>query len=212
MPTPSLPFTGDPNVDLIPVGPVAAAKGGRSSGQPRVEKETPYGPVPVLRPDGKTRDSVEVHLRQGQPGIVELNANAEPVFTELVRLSTKRRYRVKDGTYRWYNVYEVPASHGGGTLMLRLDAIADDVARKFNRAENLRPFSPSDPDYQRLYPRRADAESINRFLDDTCWLGRAHSVGWQGQLLDLVGFGLLLNSVALWRHRRVHAPPAQVAA
>ena len=177
-----------------------------------MEKETPYGPVPVLRPDGKTRDSVEVHLRQGQPGIVELNANAEPVFTELVRLSTKRRYRVKDGTYRWYNVYEVPASHGGGTLMLRLDAIADDVARKFNRAENLRPFSPSDPDYQRLYPRRADAESINRFLDDTCWLGRAHSVGWQGQLLDLVGFGLLLNSVALWRHRRVHAPPAQVAA
>ena len=161
-----------------------------------MEKETPYGPVPVLRPDGKTRDSVQVHLRQGQPGIVELNANAEPVFTELVRLSTN----------------EVPASHGGGTLMLRLDAIADDVARKFNRAENLRPFSPSDPDYQRLYPRRADAESINRFLDDTCWLGRAHSVGWQGQLLDLVGFGLLLNSVALWRHRRVHAPPAQVAA
>jgi hypothetical protein len=197
---------------LIPIGPVAAAAGGRTSGQPRVEKERPYGPAHVLRRDGTTRESVQVHLRQGQPGLVELNENAEPIFTELVRLSTKRRYRVKEKTYRWYNEYEVPASHGGGTLMLRLDATADDAARKFNRAENLRPFPPSDPDYQRLYPRRADAESINRFLDDTCWLGRAHSVGWRGQLLDLIGFGLLLNSVALWRHRRVHAPPAQVAA
>ena len=93
-----------------------------------------------------------------------------------------------------------------------MDPTDSDSARRFNRAENLRPISPVDPDYQRLYSRRADAESINRFLDDTCWLGRAHSVGWRGQLLDLVGFGLLLNSVALWRHRRGHAPPGQLAA
>lgn len=196
---------------LIPVVPMAAAAGGRSSGKARVEKETPYGRVEVTRPDG-TKDTIQVHLRAGAPGIVELDETGQPIFTELLRVATKRRPRVRERSYRWYNQYEVPISHGGGTLMLRLDPTEADVARRFNRAENLRPIPPSDPDYRRLYSRRSDAESINRYLDDTCWLGRAHSVGWRGQLLDLIGFGLLLNSVALRRHRGGHAPPGQVAA
>ena len=196
---------------LIPVVPMHAAAGGRSSGKPRVEKETPYGPVEVVRSDG-TRDTVQLHLRAGDPGLIELNDKGDPIFTKLVRVTTKRRRRVRAQTFRVYAEYEVPASHGGGRVLLRMDPMKEDAARQFNRAENLRPISPSDPDYQRLYPRRADAESINRYLDDTCWLGRAHSVGWRAQLLDLVGFGLLLNSVALWRHRRSQAPPGRVAA
>ena len=35
---------------------------------------------------------------------------------------------------------------------------------------NLRPIAPGDPDFARLYPRRNDAESINRDLDDTLYL------------------------------------------
>ena len=41
-----------------------------------------------------------------------------------------------------------------------------------NRTENVRPIPPSDPDFQRLYRRRNDAESINRALDDTLFLRR----------------------------------------
>jgi hypothetical protein len=83
---------------------------------------------------------------------------------------------------------------------------------KSNGAEHLRAIPPSDPDYQRLYPRRADAESINRALDDSSWLGRAHSAGRDRQLVNLIGYGIAVNSLALHRHRRTLAPPGQLAA
>ena len=49
--------------------------------------------------------------------------------------------------------------------------------QRLNRTENVRPIPPSDPDFARLYARRNDAESINRNLEDSLFLGRAHSVG-----------------------------------
>jgi hypothetical protein len=50
---------------------------------------------------------------------------------------------------------------------VRLHTNADDTARRFNRTENVRPIPPSDPDFTRLYPRRNDAESINRNIEDS---------------------------------------------
>ena len=61
---------------------------------------------------------------------------------------------------------------------------------------------PTDPDFARLYPRRNDAESINRNLDDTLWLRRAHSIGHDRQHLNLLGYALMVNGLALHRHRR----------
>ncbi len=43
----------------------------------------------------------------------------------------------------------------------------EDRQRKFNRAENVRQIPPGDPDFETLYKRRNDAESINWHLDDT---------------------------------------------
>jgi len=82
--------------------------------------------------------------------------------------------------------------------------------RGFNRTENVRPIPPADPDFARLYARRNDAESINRHLDDTLWLGRAHSIGHTRQHLNLLGYALAVNSVALHEHRRRR--PDQLAA
>jgi hypothetical protein len=79
-----------------------------------------------------------------------------------------------------------------------------------NRSENARVIVPTDPDFARLYPRRNDAESINRNLDDTLWLGRAHSVGHQRQLLTSSATPLMVNGLALHRHRR--RDPAALAA
>jgi hypothetical protein len=42
--------------------------------------------------------------------------------------------------------------------------------------------------------------------------GRAHSLGAAGQLLDLIGFSLMVNSVAIRRHRAKHAEPVALAA
>ena len=63
---------------------------------------------------------------------------------------------------------------------------AEDEKRKFNRTESIRQIPQSDPDFKRLYRRRNDAESINRALDDTLWLRRAHSVGHARQHLNLL--------------------------
>lgn len=87
-------------------------------------------------------------------------------------------------------------------MTVRLHGNVDDEARKLNRTENVRPIPPSDPDFERLFRRRNDAESINRHLDDTMWLGRAHSLGRRRQLVNLIGFTLMVNSLALHRHRR----------
>jgi len=67
---------------LIPVAPVHAAVGGRSSGKPRVEKQMPYGPAEVVRPD-RSRETVQLHLLAGDPGLVELDADGNPIFTKL---------------------------------------------------------------------------------------------------------------------------------
>ncbi len=61
---------------------------------------------------------------------------------------------------------------------------------------------PPDPDFARLYPRRNDSESINRNLEDTLWIGRAHSIGHARQLLNLLGYALMVNGLALHRHQR----------
>jgi hypothetical protein len=95
-------------------------------------------------------------------------------------------------------------------VTVRLPGTDDDVARKLNRPENVRPISPTDPDFARLYPRRNDAESINRNLDDTLWLRRAHSIGHDRQHLNLLGYALMVNGLALHRHRRRH--PTTLAA
>jgi hypothetical protein len=92
----------------------------------------------------------------------------------------------------------------GGTVTVRLDTTEQDKARKLNRSENVRQIPGNDPDFARVYKRRSDIESINRALDDTLWLGRAHSRGAQRQLVNLVGFAIMTNSLALFLHRNRH--------
>ncbi len=125
------------------------------------------------------------------------------LFTDLEG-STRLTHRNRDqnAKYRWYNDYQLPDRYNNQTITVRLHTNADDTARRFNRAENVRPIPPSDPDFARLYPRRNDAESINRNIEDSLWIGRAHSIGHARQHLNLLGYALMVNGLALHRHRR----------
>ena len=145
--------------------------------------------------------TLTLYARGGAVGIGELTETGDLVFTELARVRTHRN-RDKNGKYRWYNDYLLPERYGSQRITVRLHADAVDAARKFNRTENVRPIPPSDPDFARLYPRRNDSESINRNLEDTLWLGRAHSIGHDRQLLNLLGYALMVNGLALHRHQR----------
>ena len=109
----------------------------------------------------------------------------------------------KDGAYRDYVEYEVPNPMGGTPTVIREATwnIDDDIARGFNRAENIHQIPPGDPDFKRLYGRRSDAESINRGVDDDLYLRRAGCLGWGNQLFELICHAMLVNAVT--RHRYV---------
>jgi hypothetical protein len=70
----------------------------------------------------------------------------------------------------------------------------------------------SDPGRQSHKGRRNDAESINRALDDTLWLRRAHSIGHHRQQLNLLTHALVVNSIALHGRRATgDSPPLPLA-
>ena len=52
---------------------------------------------------------------------------------------------------------------------------------------------------------------INRALDDTLFLRRAHSVGHERQQLNLPTYALTVNSLAVHRHRAIDERPARHA-
>ena len=135
----------------------------------------------VTLSDGSVR-TVHVYALGGAIGLGDRTDKGELTFVELRRIRTSRKAD-GNGLYRWYNNDE-------------------DAARKLNRTENVRPIPPSDPDFKEIYGRRSDSESINRGLEDTLYLGRAHSVGHARQHVNLLGYALMVNSLALHEHRR----------
>ncbi len=190
------------DLGLLPINRVTAAKANPKTprrAERRVEKSA-YIEDKTITIDGGNH-TLSLYARGGSVGIGELTETGDLAFSELPRIRTHRN-RDKSGSYRWYNDYQLPDRYHNQTLTVRLHGNADDTARRFNRPENVRPIPPSDPDFARLYPRRNDAESINRNIEDTLWIGRAHSIGHARQHLNLLGYALMVNGLALHRHRR----------
>ena len=140
----------------------------------------------------------------GNLGIGEMDHNGNQTFVPLKRTKTSRR-EDKNG-YRFYNFYLLP---NGDSIMVRVDTTDQDRARKLNRAENVRQIGPADDDFKKLYGRRSDAESINRYLDDSLWLRRAHSKGAARQSVNMLGFAVMVNSLALHLHRKRRAASSE---
>ncbi len=195
------------HLGMLTVNRVTAASGSRKKGggktRKRVEKSTFVETKTVTTTTGP-RD-VKLFARGGQIGVVELTETGDVTFVALERIRTHRS-ESKAGTYRWYNDYRLPADYDAAVITVRLHGNDEDRQRRFNRTENVRPIPPGDPDFERLYRRRNDAESINRHLDDTLWLRRAHSVGHRRQTLNMLTYALGVNALALHLHRQRHAP------
>ena len=192
------------DLGLLPINRVAAAEKGartprRKDGR-RVAKNVYVEDKIVTDSDGRGV-SVSLYAQDGAIGIGRLTDRGQLVF-ELLRRIRTHRIRDKSGAYRWYNDYRLPQHLGGGIVTVRLHANEDGRTKRFNRTENVRPIPPSDPDFARLYARRNDAESINRNLEDTLFLGRAHSVGRLRQQIDLIGYALLVNGLTVLHHER----------
>lgn len=190
------------DLGLLPINRVAAQQllgPRRRTRRKRVEKTVFVEQRTITLPDGTSR-TLDLYARAGAIGLGTLNAEGHLHFTPLPRVRTHRN--ADKTTYRWYNDHRLPPHLGGGILTVRLHGDATDQARSFNRAENVRPIPPDDPTFKELFRRRNDAESINRGLDDSLWLRRAHSIGNQRQHLNMLGYALMVNSLAIERHQR----------
>jgi hypothetical protein len=191
------------DLGLLPINRVSALKAAinkpRRKGGRRIPKISYIEDKTVKTPCGIA--TISLYARDGALGIGELTDTGDLEFVPLRRVRTHRNAD-GNGRFRWYNDYRLPESHGAGPITVRLHGTPADEARKLNRTENLRPIPPDDPDFVRLYPRRNDAESINRGIDDSLWLGRAHSLGHARQHVDLLGYALMVNGIALHRHAR----------
>jgi hypothetical protein len=192
-----------PTTASAPSVRVTAAKASinkpRRKGGRRIPKSSYLEDKTVETPIGT--QTISLYARDGSLGIGELTDTGDLEFVPLRRVRTHRNAD-RSGRYRWYNDYRLPERYGASTITVRLHGTPADEARKLNRTENLRPIPPDDPDFARLYPRRNDAESINRGIDDSLWLGRAHSLGHARQHIDLLGYALMVNGIALHRHAR----------
>ncbi|MFN2488141.1 MAG: hypothetical protein ABR529_00045 [Actinomycetota bacterium] len=188
---------------LIPINRVTAAVGRikqpRRQGGRRVEKSAHIDDKRIRLCDGSTK-TAHLYSHAGAVGLGELSDTGELLFRPLLRVRT-HRLQDKNRLFRWYNDYLLPPEFDGKTVMVRLHGNEKDAARRFNRAENVRPIPPSDADFLRLFPRRNDSESINRGVVDSLYLGRAHSVGHARQHVNLIGYALMVNSLALHRGR-----------
>ena len=60
---------------------------------------------------------------------------------------------------------------------MRLHQNEDDTSHKLNRTEILRPIPDGSDDFTRLHVLRADAESINRGIEDSLFINRASAKG-----------------------------------
>jgi hypothetical protein len=170
-----------------------------------VEKTVHVEDKDLTLPDGSTT-TLRLFARAGAIGIVELTERGEPYFVELTRIRT-HRIADKGERYRWYNGDALPQRYGGGSVSVRLHGTEEDAARRFNRTENVRVVPPSDPSFRRLYGRRNDAESINRGVVDSLYLGRAYSVGHLRQQVNLMGYALMVNSLSLLLASSNASPP-----
>lgn len=176
---------------IISIAKVAAARRAKP-GSERVAKSAEIGPVKIEVAPGTVIETMLI-VDDGRPGVEVPNVDGDLEFFELERFRIHRN-RNRSGTYRFYQDYRYPAILGGGETRLPLHQTPDDDAREFNRAENLRPIPPGDPDFVRLHGLRSDAESLNRGIEDTLYWGRARSVGARRQHMNLLAHVVRMNA------------------
>lgn len=128
------------------------------------------------------------------------------VLQRLVRRQVKRPRRTS-GRYHFNVGYEVPCDRGSFLAWVTPHAQPGD--RDARRADAVRVIAEGEPDFDRLYGLRNDAESFNSQLKRTLLVDRAMSLGGRRQLLDVLCFGLLNNAVTAHHAALALAPEVQ---
>ncbi|MFE3994689.1 hypothetical protein ACFXPW_23760 [Streptomyces goshikiensis] len=140
---------------------------------------------------------------------------------------TKLEARIGITKSRWYHLLRIPCRHGdhvhrgqvGITTTPEDRTLRDigsgkilksDTERGFHRAELLQQIPQSTLAHQRVYPFRADSESVHAQFDQSLWNGRMIAYGVERQKVFVLGFALSQNATShqIHRERRAQAQSA----
>lgn len=166
------------------------------------------GPHKATLADG-TKTSIDVTAIDGTPAIAATDAAGKMWYIPLTRNKTRIR-RNKTRPAAVYTHWRTPDTGSGAALAGPLAGAAvtirhnpPDRAQALRINQALRAIPPSDPDYDRLYGLREDAESANSHLKERLRHSRAHTTGRQRLQLNLTGYQIhtLINALANWQHR-----------
>jgi hypothetical protein len=139
------------------------------------------------------------------------------VHYEAVTRGQQKRERHRDGTWAFYARHRLTCPETGEIHQWwePLTATRGDDEVKFNRAEYLRAIPRDDPEYSRVYPMRADTESLHAQLEYAFHKNRLPAWGIQRQTLVILFAAMAQNAWALhvWQREtaRQQAPPGNVA-
>lgn len=200
---------------VIGIGPVIAERSGRAKGSKRsasqaqrIERVLPLGQRTVR--DAQRRESaIEIAAVGGALCEVRRSEDGTPIYERLVLQQLKSRGTAP--SFRLYGIYQTKTGKiVVGTIPLF--QTEQDATRKRNRTEHLRAFPPGSAQFAALYGRRADAESLNRQLEDACWQKRANCYGRLRVFADVLGFALGQNAIARFLARERAGPEVTLAA
>lgn len=128
----------------------------------------------------------------------------------LVRTQVRRYKRGGSNGWRFTLGVVVPCPKGAFTAWISPHRQSRE--RGYGRADQLRLLPESDSHFQTLYGLRNDSESINSAYKRTLVADRASARGWRRQVLDLMSWGVLVNSLAWQQHATDQRSPADTAA
>jgi hypothetical protein len=161
----------------------------------RRARSLPLGTITHRLPTGAAC-AHQIAAAGGQVVEIDLDETGDPVITgQLSRTAVKRARRA--GGHFHFNVgYELACPGEPFTVWLSPHPGKDGDTR---RPEQLRVLPTGDPDTQRLYGVRSDAESFHSNYKRTLIVDRAMSLGWRRGLVDLYCFAVYNNALTEYR-------------
>lgn len=167
-------------------GKTAARKGRASRGRWHTlgtwEHDTPQGPC-----------THQLAAVDGAVSEIGLDQEGKPVVLARLERRQVKRPRRASGRYHFNVAYEVPCPTDPFPAWVTPHGLAGDTDHK--TADAVRVIAEGEPDFDRLYGLRNDAESWNAQLKRSLLVDRAMSLGGRRQLLDVLCFALLHNAI-----------------
>jgi hypothetical protein len=128
-----------------------------------------------------------------------LDDSGRLVLSEALTRKQIRRYDRNNTHWRFSLGVTVPCAKEHFTAWISPHPQPGD--NNHRRPDQMRLIPETDPHFQTLYGLRNDSEAINAAYKRTLIADRAAALGWRRQLLDLMSWAILTNTLAWHLHR-----------